>query len=90
MRYPISSIKLTLRVTLEGASAMNYNQVSPEVNVMLRVSCGPSMTDFGLAKKYLLHGTLPSLPDLDIALSLLVLLFPLPISRFFAGLPCTS
>ena len=72
---------------------MNYNQVSPEVNVMLRVSCGPSMIDLVSQRSIYcmeLCSAAPSLPDLDIALSLLVLLFPLPISRFFAGLPCTS
>ena len=58
MRHPICSIKATLKVTLEGASAMNYNQVSPEANIVLRVSYGPGMIGFGLAMKYLLHGTL--------------------------------
>ena len=78
MGPPISSIKVILEVTLEGASARNYHQVSPEANVMLRVSCGPSMISSGPLRSIDCMGhcsSALSLPDLDIALS------PFPHSR---------
>ena len=62
MRHLISSITITLEVTLEGAFARNYNQVSQEANLVLQVSCGPSMISFGLITKYLLHGILLCCP----------------------------
>ena len=62
IRYPIRSINITLEVTSEGASAVNYNQVSQEATVVLRVSYGLNMIKFGLPTRYLLHGTLLCCP----------------------------
>jgi len=64
MKHPTRGIEVTMTVASEGAFAMNYDQVSLEANIALRVSSGPSMISFGLAMKF----SSPSLQDMGFAL----------------------
>lgn len=57
VKHPTRRVKASLEVVSEGAFAKNYDQVSPGANIALRVSCDPSTINFGLAMKYLSHGT---------------------------------
>ena len=88
MKRSTRRIRETLEVTSEGAFAGNYDQVSPDATVALRVSCSPSMIGFGLAAVYLSHGTLlycPLSTGLDFALSHIVLPISAPYHPFLCG-----